>query len=193
MRNLRRALTAALMMVSIALAACGDTSPDAGRSARTDTVVVCTSQEPPSLYRIASPTPETVQALIRADPQGWRPDRAYGYETLMLEGGEFPTLENGGAQLRGAGPDAVLIVTFRFRQDVAWSDGEPFTVDDILFTRRVILDPQSGAASRGLLDQQTFEKMDDYTLRVTYAPGVVDPLYYLPPLSTAQGLSAPLP
>ncbi len=196
MQSTRKGLISTLAILAGALVVAGCTNrgaPAASRSARTDAVVICMSEEPASLYRIHSRAAVTLQALVPSDPQGWRHGRGYGYETLMLEGGEFPTLENGGAQLRGAGENAILSVTFRFRQDIRWSDGEPFTVDDLLFTRRVILDPMSGAAERGSLAQQTFEKIDGHTLRVTYPSGVVDPLYFLPPLSTANGLSAPLP
>jgi ABC-type transport system substrate-binding protein len=84
-------------------------------------------------------------------------------------------------------------VTYHFKDDIMWSDGEPFTVDDILYTREVIIDPDSGAVTRGILEQMTYEKIDDHTLKITYPPGVKDPTYFLPPLSTHNGISAPLP
>ncbi len=166
---------------------------EAGAEEVSDTIIICMSQEPDSLYRVTSNMAVTVQVLSAADPKGWLNDRGFFYETQMLVNDEFPSFENGDAVIEGEGSDAVLSVTYRFRDDIVWSDGEPFTVDDILFTREVIIDPDSGAVSRGMLEQMTFEKVDDYTLKVTYPPGVLDPLYFLPPLSTAYGTSAPLP
>jgi hypothetical protein len=181
MRNLRRALTAALLMMSITLAACGDTSPIAGgRSARTDTVIICTSQEPPSLYRIASASPETVQTLIPADPQGWRPDRAYGYETLMLEGGEFPTLETvarSSRRGRERRSDRHLPLPAGY-QLVGWR---------AVYRRRHPLHPACDprrAVGRGVAWAAPISRPSRRwtTTPESPMPGVVDPLYYLPPL-----------
>ncbi len=158
-----------------------------------DTIIICMSQEPDSLYRVTSNMAVTVQVLGAADPKGYVNDRGYFYETQMLVDNAFPSFESGDAVLEGEGSDAVLSVTYRFKDNITWSDGEPFTVDDILFTREVVIDPDSGAVTRGILDTMTFEKVDDYTLKVSYPAGVKDPLYFLPPLSSAYGISAPLP
>ena len=158
-----------------------------------DTLIICMSQEPDSLYTVNSNMAVTTQVWHAADPRGWINDRGYFYETQMLVDNEFPSFENGGAVIDGEGSDAVLSVTYNFKPEIVWSDGEPFTVDDILYTREVILDDESGAVTRGTLDQQTFEKIDDNTLKVTYPPGVLDPTYFLPPLSSVNGTSAPLP
>ncbi len=154
-----------------------------------DTITICMSQEPDSLYRITSNMAVTIQVLSAADPKGWVNDRAYFYETQMLINNEFPTFDNGDAVIENGS----LTVTYRFKDNITWSDGEPFTVDDIIYTQEVALYPDAGAQPRRLLDQTDLEKIDDYTLKATYAHGTMDPLYFLPLLSTVYSDSPPLP
>lgn len=158
-----------------------------------DTIIICMSQEPDSLYRINSNMSVSVMTLHPADLRGWYVDRGFFYESAALVNNEFPSFENGGAEIVGEGSDAVLTVTYQFKDNITWSDGEPFTVDDIIFTRDVLLDPETPAISRGIEDQKTYEKIDDYTLKVTYPPGILDPTYFLPPLSAVEGITGPLP
>ena len=64
-------------------------------------------------------------------------------------------------------------ITFHLRRGLRWSDGEPFTADDVLFTfRDVILNEEvtTGARDGLRLPDGTFpmiEKMDDHTVSVT--------------------------
>jgi peptide/nickel transport system substrate-binding protein len=54
---------------------------------------------------------------------------------------DVPTLENGGVRPVGDGMD----VTYRLRAGLAWSDGQPVTPDDVLFTYQVITGPGRAA------------------------------------------------
>ncbi len=154
-----------------------------------ETITICMSEEPDSLYRVISNMAVTVQVLMPADPKGWVNDRAYFYETQMLVNNELPTFDNGDVVIE----NDTLMVIYHFKDSITWSDGEPFSVDDIIYTQEVVLDPDSGAVTRGLMDQITLEKIDDFTLKATYAQGTMDPLYFLPPLSHVNGITAPLP
>jgi peptide/nickel transport system substrate-binding protein len=52
---------------------------------------------------------------------------------------QVPTLENGLWKLL---PDGRMELTWRLKPDIAWHDGAPFTADDLVFSTRVMLDPE---------------------------------------------------
>ena len=55
---------------------------------------------------------------------------------------EIPTLENGGLSEDGK------TVTIKLRDDITWSDGEPLTADDFVFTYDMIMSDQNVPLSR---------------------------------------------
>lgn len=61
--------------------------------------------------------------------------------------------------------------TFHLRDDVVWSDGEPFTADDVVFTYEAMENPDNAgwAYSQLVYDQGVtgIEKVDDYTVKFT--------------------------
>ncbi len=59
--------------------------------------------------------------------------------------------------------------TFNLRKGVMWSDGTPFTADDVMFTFQVNFDPNIPAPGRDLFTQSdgsfpTIQKIDDHTV-----------------------------
>lgn len=62
--------------------------------------------------------------------------------------------------------------TFTLRDDVTWTDGEPFNADDVIFTLSAIEDPANASEMYGnfVSDEGAaeLEKVDDYTVAVTF-------------------------
>jgi peptide/nickel transport system substrate-binding protein len=60
-----------------------------------------------------------------------------------------------------------LTWTFHLRQGLLWSDGKPFTSDDVLFTMQIVNDPniESGAKDALLDGKVQWTKLDDYTVQ----------------------------
>lgn len=80
-----------------------------------------------------------------------------------------PTQANGGISADGK------TITYHLRKDAKWSDGVPFTADDVVFSTRVVLNPANNEVSRSGWDLIT--KIDEpdkftvvYHLKKRYAP-----------------------
>ena len=67
--------------------------------------------------------------------------------------------------------DDKLTYTFHLREDLKWDDGKPVTVDDILYTYKKIMDEKVDAPHLRVYykDISDVTKVDDYTVRFTYA------------------------
>ena len=84
-------------------------------------------------------------------------------EPVMMLGAEWPTRENG--QLAADGKSA----TWKLKQGVKWSDGQPFTADDVVFTWEYITDKATAATTIGNYEGvEKAEKVDDATVRFTF-------------------------
>ncbi len=62
-----------------------------------------------------------------------------------------------------------MVITFYLHKNVRWHDGVPFTADDVIFTYKLITDPETPtpyASQFNVIDH--IEKVDDYTIRVYY-------------------------
>jgi len=67
--------------------------------------------------------------------------------------------------------DDGLTYEFKLKRNIRWQDGERFTADDVLFTVKLMQDPEFPGAPylNQLWQTVTAEKIDDYTLRFTLA------------------------
>ena len=88
-------------------------------------------------------------------------------------GDEIPDYDAGLCTKWEASPDAKQW-TFYLRKGVRWSDGEPFTADDVVFTYDVVLDGTVDTPIRSFFvegregEKEIYaglEKLDDYTVR----------------------------
>ena len=80
---------------------------------------------------------------------------------------EVPTLDNGGIKLSKDGK--TMTVTYKLREGVKWSDGEPFTAEDVAFTWNAVKNPDFLAESKdGTDDVTSIDTPDPLTVVVNY-------------------------
>jgi len=71
-----------------------------------------------------------------------------------------------------------MVVSFRMRTDVTWSDGTPLTADDSVYAFTLASDASS-VTNTYLIDRtQTYEAVDTYTVQWWGMPGFIDPAYF---------------
>jgi peptide/nickel transport system substrate-binding protein len=84
-----------------------------------------------------------------------------------------PTLDNGDLATDGRS------VIWRLKRDVRWSDGEPFTAEDVRFTYEYIMDASVGSSSASAYHAiERLEIVDSHTIRLTFKE--VNPAWSLP-------------
>ncbi|MEK7728156.1 MAG: peptide-binding protein [candidate division KSB1 bacterium] len=67
--------------------------------------------------------------------------------------------------------------TFKLREDVLWSDGEPTTAADVLFTYQLAVNPQVGYTGRDRFGEvDTVLVLDPHTIRFTFKKNYPDAL-----------------
>lgn len=105
---------------------------------------------------------------------------------------EMPTLQNGGISEDGR------VITLKLREDARWSDGQPLTAEDFVFTYQMILDPNNAAIDKTPYDLVESVTAPDAqtvvtTFRQPYAAWMTSlwrlllPKHVLEPVYTAQG------
>jgi peptide/nickel transport system substrate-binding protein len=76
---------------------------------------------------------------------------------------EIPTSKNGGIAKDGKS------VTWKLKQGIKWSDGEPFTAADVVFTYQYVSNPKVGATSSGPYQiVRNIEAIDNNTVKVNF-------------------------
>jgi len=60
-------------------------------------------------------------------------------------------------------------VTWKLKQGVTWHDGKPFTADDVVFNWAYARNPATAATTSGSYVDVVAEKVDDYTVKVSFA------------------------
>ena len=84
---------------------------------------------------------------------------------------EIPTLENGGISADNT------TVTWKLKEGVKWSDGEPFTAEDVVFTYQFITNGEVGATSGEFYGEvQSVEAVDDLTVKITFNRATPTPM-----------------
>jgi peptide/nickel transport system substrate-binding protein len=156
---MRFVLVLALVASFQALPGVSQTSQTAPR-----TVTVALAQEPDRFFAPATQEGQLVANLV-FDPLVGLDDQMNPYPALAAM---IPSPDNGLVRLSGDGGDRRLIVTMPLRQDVTWSDGQPFTADDVIYTWQLMMNPQSGYDTSVEDKLKSVDKLDDYTVQFTY-------------------------
>jgi peptide/nickel transport system substrate-binding protein len=111
-----------------------------------DTVVLALQQEPDTLHPlIGSMMARTIVnsaifpgCMVQNQKTEWVP---MGCE-------QVPTIENGGAKFVGDGADRYLEVTYKIKKGWRWTDGTPVTSKDMVYTWKLVMEPDFEIADR---------------------------------------------
>jgi peptide/nickel transport system substrate-binding protein len=76
---------------------------------------------------------------------------------------EIPSKENGGLA------EDFRSVVWKLKRGVKWHDGMPFTADDVVFNWEYARTPETAAVTIGSYKDIKVEKIDDFTVRVSFA------------------------
>lgn len=86
---------------------------------------------------------------------------------------EIPSVANGELAADGTS------VTWKLKDGVVWSDGQPFTADDVVFTWKYIMDPKTGATTTTHYDIiKDAVAVDKTTVKITFTAPT--PVWYAP-------------
>ena len=131
-------LGAAALCLALVVASCAAPAPAHERPSVSGGTVILAWQEPSTLdplystgtATIATVTAIAVEGLIRVGPDG---------DPQPALASAVPTLANGGVLLVGN----AMEVTYRLRDGLVWSDGEPVTSEDVRYTWQAVMsDPK---------------------------------------------------
>lgn len=131
-------LRAAALCLALVVGSCAAPAPAREGPSVSGGTVILAWQEPSTLdplystgtATIATVTALAVEGLIRVGPDG---------DAEPALAGAVPTLANGGVRLVGT----AMEVTYRLRDGLVWSDGEPVTSEDVRYTWQAVMsDPK---------------------------------------------------
>jgi peptide/nickel transport system substrate-binding protein len=97
---------------------------------------------------------------------------------------EVPTIENGGLA------EDLSSVTYKLKEGVGWSDGEPFTANDVKFTFEWVANPENSAILfQNYANIESVEVIDDLTAKVNFISPTL--AWYVPFSGTFGGSILP--
>ncbi|AYM13762.1 MULTISPECIES: peptide ABC transporter substrate-binding protein [Agrobacterium] len=95
-----------------------------------------------------------IEPLARYDEKG---------ELVPMLVSEIPTVDNGGIA------KDLLSMTWKLKSDVKWSDGTPFTADDVIFTWKYCIAPDGGCAQAAQYEGvKNVEAIDAHTIKISF-------------------------
>ena len=163
-------LTTALLSATL-LTACNPTATDSTTSGTdfSSDLKLLYWQSPTTLNpHLSNGTKDLEAASIVYEPLA-----AYDAEENLVPilAAEIPTKANGGIS------EDSTSVTWKLKEGITWSDGEPFTAADVAFTYDFIADPATGATSSEFYGGiASVEAVDDLTVKITFKQPTAAPL-----------------
>ena len=111
--------------------------------------------------QVASGTKDYLAGSLVVEPLiNYQPDGSM-FPNLLAE---LPSMENG-----GLGAD-LTTATLKLKPDVVWSDGTPFTTDDVVYTWQWIINPENNSINLDTWQKiSDIKAMDDLSFQVTYS------------------------
>ncbi|MBD2112133.1 MULTISPECIES: peptide ABC transporter substrate-binding protein [Cyanophyceae] len=105
----------------------------------------------------------TLEPLASFDAEG---------NMVLFLAAEEPTLDNGGVAADGTS------VTWKLKEGITWSDGTPFTAEDVAFTYEFLVNPEVATVNAGTYELvERVEAIDDTTVQITFKEP--NPAWYL--------------
>jgi peptide/nickel transport system substrate-binding protein len=142
----------ALVVLGLALAAGAATAQDTATVLLPEDLATMNPYTTTALITMQV-VPAILEPLVGVDPDGQ-------YYPILAS--EVPTVENGGVSADGR------TITWRLRDGIVWSDGEPLTADDVVFTHEAATLGADSVRAGAFAGIQSIEAVDDLTVEVHY-------------------------
>ncbi len=85
-------------------------------------------------------------------------------EMIPFLAAEVPTVANGGVS------EDLTTITWKLAEGITWSDGSPFTAEDVVFTAEYCMHPEGGCAQGAKFEGvESVEALDAQTVKVTFS------------------------
>lgn len=127
------------LVVALTVAGCSDPSQDNDSSGDNDQVENTTI----NAYLYQAPRPNLSPMAPGHGPDGIV--MTLIYDSLLGSDAEFNLTPRLAGDMPEVSEDG-LTITYKLREGLTWSDGEPLTAEDVVFTYNLMVDPDTGSA-----------------------------------------------
>lgn len=180
----RRSLVCSVLGLAL-LCGCGDRD-----STRSDSTTSSTAASPDTLKLLSWQAPTILNPHLTVGFKDWEASRItleplatfdQAGQMVAVLAAEVPTLENGGIASDGRS------ITWKLKAGLKWSDGQPFSARDVVFTYELIANPETGTTNAGVYEMvDRVEAIDETTVKIHFkAP---NPAWSLPFVGAAGSI-----
>lgn len=178
MSHFRKVLSVAVLLTLVLGVAISPTTAQGG-----GTLTVGFAQEPDSMNGFYSSMAFAQWANDLVQASLW--DVSNTLESVPVLAAEVPSVENGGIS------EDYLTYTIHLKEGLMWSDGEPLTAEDLVFTYQMLEDPANNFIQGSVVADsvESVELVDDLTFTLTFN----SPQPFPEDMAGSPGLSTILP